>query len=460
MQTFVETNRIEGKKTSSKDRIQHYQEIYETFTRGRTSQQAERCIQCGDPFCSATGCPLANNIPQWLKAVAENDLTTAFALSNETSPFPEILGRVCPQNRLCEGDCSLNDGWGAITIGAIETAITELAFERGLTLPFPGVTRGRKVAVIGSGPAGMSAAHFLLRAGIGVDMYERASRPGGLLTYGIPGFKLDKQVVQRRFALLEQAGLRLHLQTEVGRDISMKELQRSCDAVFVGIGATRGRRLGLPGEDHQQVLMALDFLTAVQGKHFGEELDSRHDVSGRQVLVIGGGDTAMDCLRTSIREGAASVTCAYRRDEANMPGSTKEYVNAREEGARFLFHESPTDLLFHDNGALRGVRFVRTELGEPGADGRRQVQEIAGSEHEIAADVVILSLGFDMENQAMLGDSGLKTSRWGTVLADEHGVTSGASVYAGGDCVRGADLVVTAALDGRRAALRIMEDLL
>ncbi|MBB5021710.1 glutamate synthase subunit beta [Desulfurispira natronophila] len=460
MQTFIDTHRSDPRKLSTKDRIQNYQEIYERYTRFKASQQAERCIQCGDPFCSATGCPLTNHIPQWLKAVAEDDLETAFALSNETSPFPEILGRVCPQNKLCEGDCSLNDGWGAITIGSIETAITELGFDHGLCVPYPGITRDLRVAVVGSGPAGMSAAHFLLRAGIGVDMYERASHPGGLLTYGIPGFKLEKDVVKRRFAIMEQAGLRVHLNCTVGKDILLDQLYRDYDAVFLGIGATQGRRLGLAGEDTPQVHMALDYLTAVQGKLFGDHIDKRYNVHDRRVVVVGGGDTAMDCLRTAVREGASQVTCLYRRDEANMPGSTKEYISAREEGAQFHFNQSPKELLLDDSGNLYGMRFVETSMGERDADGRQKVSEVPGTEHIIEADMVILSLGFEMEDHSFLKKEGLQLTSWGTVEVDRNQLTSHSRLFAGGDCVRGADLVVTAALDGRQAALAIMDELL
>lgn len=461
MQGFVETPRLDPEKEDVSKRLRHFEEIYRFYSSRIVARQSERCVQCGDPFCTTIGCPLQNAIPQWLEAIAERDLEKAFLLSNETSPFPEILGRVCPHNRLCEGACTLDDGYGAITIGPIEASITDLAFKVGFRLPFPGVQGDKKVAVIGSGPAGMSCAHFLLRAGIKVDMYERAELPGGLLTYGIPGFKLEKETIKRRFGILKDAGMTLHTGVEIGHDVSMDELLKNYDAIFLGVGATNGKRAHIPKEDHEQVYLAMDFLSNVQRRLYGQSWMERFSVLGKKVVVIGGGDTAMDCVRTAVREGADSVTCLYRRNEANMPGSRKEYHNAVEEGVIFEFLAAPTGIDIDKNNRLVGVDAIRTELGEPDEDGRQRVTEVAGSEHCVPADVVIMALGFDMEGLPFVEEAGVDLGKWGEVKIDPATArTSHPKIFAGGDCQRGADLVVTAAADGRRAALQIMEDLL
>ncbi len=461
MQGFVDTHRLDPDKEDVSKRLRHFEEIYQFYTNRIVARQSERCVQCGDPFCTTIGCPLSNAIPQWLEAIAERDLEKAFLLSNETSPFPEILGRVCPHNRLCEGACTLDDGYGAITIGPIEASITDLAFKAGLRLPFPGITYKKKVAVVGSGPAGMSCAHFLLRAGIKVDMFERAELPGGLLTYGIPGFKLEKETIRRRFAILKDAGMTLKLGVEIGQDISMDKLLKNYDAIFLGVGATNGKQAHIPGEDHEQVYLAMDFLTSVQRRLYGQSWMERFSVLGKRVVVIGGGDTAMDCVRTAVREGAESVTCLYRRDEANMPGSRKEYLNAVEEGVVFVFQAAPKKIDIDRNNHVVGIDAIRTDLGHPDADGRQRVTEIAGSEHCVPADVVIMALGFDMEGLPFAEDAGVKLGDWGEVVIDPRTCrTSHPQIFAGGDCQRGADLVVTAAADGRLAALEIMQELL
>ncbi len=460
MQNFVETPRHEPEKTDATQRLRNFDEIYRFFNNRQVRRQAERCVQCGDPFCTTIGCPLQNHIPQWLEAVATKDLERAFLLSNESSPFPEILGRICPQGQLCEGACTLDDGYGAITIGAIEASITELAFAAGLELPFPGICHAQKVAVVGSGPAGFSCAHFLLRAGIGVEMYERAETPGGLLSYGIPGFKLEKTLVERRFELLRKAGLKLHLQQEIGKDIKLNELIEQHDAVFLGIGATRGSKAGIKGEEHEQLFLAMDYLTQKQRHLFGKELPEKYRMHGKRVVIIGGGDTAMDCLRTAIRDGAASVSCLYRRDRANMPGSRKEFHNAVEEGVEFCFNLAPKEVRVDADGRLC-VDMVSTRMGERGADGRQCVEIIPNTEHCVPADVIILALGFDVAAFPELEEIGVKTDKWGQLKIDPlTGLTDNPKVYAGGDCYRGADLVVTAAADGRRAALAIMQRLL
>jgi len=461
MQTFIETNREEPAKEDVSRRVHNFEEIYRFFNDRKVARQAERCVQCGDPFCTTIGCPLGNYIPQWLEAIAEKDLEKAFLLSNESSPFPEILGRICPHNRLCEGACTLEDGYGAITIGPIEASITDLAFAAGYTLPFPGITTGKKVAVVGSGPAGMSCAHFLLRAGIAVEMYERAHSPGGLLACGIPGFKLDKRIVARRFDILQAAGLTLHLNFEIGQDLPFSKLIDDYDAVFVGVGATNGKRAGIANEDHPHCFLAMEFLTNIQQRLGEGGWMERFGVLGKRVVVIGGGDTAMDCVRTAVREGAQNVTCLYRRDAANMPGSSKEYANAVEEGVTFLFQAAPQRLVVDEHGRLVGVDAIRTQLGEADAGGRQKIEEIPGTEHCVPADVVIMALGFDIAGLPWLADAGIELGRWGEVRVDPvSGVTAHPQVYAGGDCQRGADLAVTAAADGRRAALAIMEQLL
>lgn len=456
MQSFTETGRQEPDKHETTQRLQNFDEIYRFFNSRMVRKQSERCVQCGDPFCTTIGCPLQNHIPQWLEAIADRDLERAFRLSNESSPFPEILGRICPQGHLCEGACTLDDGYGAITIGAIEASITDLAFAAGMKLPFPGVRHKIHVAIVGSGPAGMSCAHFLLRAGIRVTMYEQAEHAGGLLTYGIPGFKLDKNIVSHRFELLKQAGLELHLGERVGDKVSYNALIESCDAVFVGIGATKGRRAGIPGEDFPEVISAMDYLIEKQKQLFGKQPDPRFIMKDKRVVVIGGGDTAMDCLRTALRDGAEEVTCLYRRDEANMPGSHKEFQNAVEEGAEFDFNISPREIR-RDNNDRLCIEVERTRLTEKDADGRRQIEIVPDTAHCVSADVVIPALGFDVTPVPELQAAGVKFDRWNQFEIDPaSGLTSHPKVYAGGDCFRGADLVVTAAADGRRAALAMM----
>ncbi|MEF3191806.1 MAG: glutamate synthase subunit beta [Campylobacterales bacterium] len=454
MQGYVFNERLEPAKRPVMERIKNFNEIYELYDQEEAQVQSERCIQCGDPYCH-NKCPLHNFIPQWLKSTAARDLSLSFALSNESSPFPEIMGRVCPQDRLCEGACTLNDGHGAITIGSIETFISEEGFKAGLKPTFHAVKNGKKVAVIGSGPAGLSAATFLLRNGLSVTMFERANRAGGLLTYGIPSFKLDKSVVARRVEWLIEAGMELKCGVTVGQDISFDELVASYDALFLGIGATKSNSSGLLHEDAENVFMAIDFLTAIQKKLFGEASDAKYDVKGKNVVVIGGGDTAMDCLRTSIREGARSVRCLYRRDAANMPGSRKEYKNAIEEGAEFIFNVAPKALVVDENGHVVMVKMVKTELGEPDEKGRRRIVEVAGSEFDVEADVVIMALGFSPETPSFLAQSGIVFNSWGGIVVDARGMTSRPGVFAGGDAVRGADLVVNAAYDGREVAANI-----
>jgi len=460
MREFLTTERIDPSKRLVVERTKDFNEIYEVFDRSDAATQSDRCIQCGDPFC-LNKCPLHNYIPQWLKAISEKDLEFAFKLSNEPSPFPEVMGRVCPHDRLCEGDCTLNDGHGAITIGSVETHITEAGFKAGYKPEFPGITTNKKVAVIGSGPAGLSVATYLLRSGIAVTMYERADRAGGLLTYGIPNFKLDKKVVERRVRLLEEAGMKLVLNCEVGKDIDFETIANEHDAMFIGVGATKAKSAGLAGEQASNVYAAMDYLTNIQKKNFNISYNKKFDFKDLNVVVIGGGDTAMDCLRTAKREGARSVTCLYRRDELNMPGSKKEYKNAMEEGVDFTFLASPKEIILDESGNAIAVEYVKTTLGAKGEDGRQKMEEIKGSETRVNADVVIMSLGFDPIVPSFLAENGVETNSWGGIIIDEEShETTTSGIYAGGDCFRGADLVVTAAFDGREAARSITESLL
>ncbi len=454
MLNFTEIERATPKKRDVLVRLKDYDEVYEVFGRNKSSEQADRCMQCGDPYCH-TKCPLHNFIPAWLKKISERDLPLAFALSNETSPFPEILGKICPHDVLCEGDCSLNDGHGAVAIGAIETHINEKAFLQGMKPKFGNIESDKKVAIIGSGPAGISAATFLLRKGIKVEMFERADRAGGLLTYGIPGFKLDKSKVQRRIDWLIEAGMELHLNVEIGKDKTIKDLENSFDAIFVGIGATKGRYAGIDGEKSANVHLAVDYLTKIQQRNFGSEVKNFISVKDKRVLVIGGGDTAMDCIRTSAREGAKSVKCLYRRNKANMPGSKKEVINSEEEGAEFVFNVSPKSIIT-SNALATGIELIRTELIESDKTGRQSVKYIEGSEYIEKADIIIYALGFSPENPEFFKDANIDVNDWGGVITKEY-QTSNKKIYAGGDCERGAHLAVTAAADGREAAKAIIK---
>lgn len=455
MQSFLKNKRVEPAKKNVLERLKNFNEIYERYDAPSAKTQSDRCVQCGIPYCH-NGCPLDNYIPQWLKLVAGSDLKLAFKMSNESSPFPEIMGRVCPQDRLCEGSCTLNKDFGAITIGSIETFITEEGFKNGLGLEFPGITTGKKVAVIGAGPAGLSAATFLLRRGIAVDVYEKEAFAGGLLSWGIPSFKLDKQAVFRRVEILKSAGMNLFTNKEVGRDISFDELRSKYDAVFLGIGAKRGNKAGIGGEDLTGVYQAMDFLGSAQKKEL--ELPHIKDISvkDKKVVVIGGGDTAMDCIRTALREGAKSALCVYRRGEDGMPGSKKEYKNAIEEGAEFKFFAAPKEVV--GSGSVSGIKVVKMEVVKDG--GRGKLSEVPNSEETIDADIVVLALGFSMDVPAFIPSAGIKTDEWGQILVNENYETSLGGVYAGGDCYRGANLVVNAALDGREAAAAIGDKLL
>jgi glutamate synthase (NADPH/NADH) small chain len=458
MQNFLNVNRLDPNKRPVMERIKDFREVYEVFQNNDASSQSERCIQCGDPYCM-NKCPLHNYIPHWLKSIAENDLELAFNLSNEPSPFPEIMGRICPHDVLCEGDCTLNDGHGAITIGGIETFITEEGFRNGLMPKFPGINGSKVVSIVGSGPAGLSNATYLLRAGIKVEMYERANRAGGLLTYGIPGFKLDKKIVDRRIKLLEEAGMTLYLNTEVGKDISFEAISNKSDAIFLGLGATTAKRLGLNHENAKGVYPAMQFLNSIQQKNFNENYNKDLEVKDLKVVVIGGGDTAMDCVRTSIREGAKEITCLYRRDAKNMPGSKKEYLNAVDEGVDFTFNASPKNIIVNDLDQVIGIKMIKTILGAKDKSGRQKMEEQNGSEFIVDADMIIMALGFNQEVPSFLSENGIKLDKWNGIQINKTYQTSTSGIYAGGDVYRGADLVVRAAYDGREAAKEMIKAL-
>ncbi len=459
MQNFINLERIEPQKRESSERVEDFKEIYEVFSVEEASNQASRCVQCGDPFCHSK-CPLHNYIPYWLKSISGMKNELAFKLSNESNPFPEITGRICPQDRLCEGDCTLNDGHGAITIGSIETFISEHGFKKGLKPEFPGITTNKKVAIVGAGPAGLACATYLLRAGIKVDMYDRQNKAGGLMTYGIPGFKLDKEVVARRVRWLEDAGMSLHVNCEIGKDITFDDIASDHDAIFISIGAESSRKAKLVNENAQNVFMAMDFLRNIQKKLFSENYDHQYDVKGKNVVVIGGGDTAMDCLRTSIREEAKSVKCLYRRDKYNMPGSKKEFKNAREEGAMFVYNASPKEIVVNSKNEVIAIEMQKTMLSNKDASGRAGVEIVKGSEFRVEADIIIFALGFSPSSPTFLAENGIEVNKWGGIEVNTDFETTKSGVYAGGDCKRGSDLVVTAANEGKLAAGKIIKSLL
>ncbi|MCW5568514.1 MAG: FAD-dependent oxidoreductase [Dokdonella sp.] len=442
-------------------RVVGFGEIHADFADGDAADQASRCIDCGNPYCS-WACPLGNRIPQWLKLVRDGRIEDAATLMHETNPLPEICGRVCPQDRLCEGDCTLEAGFGAVTIGAIERAITDEALRRGWRpSPAPSTT-DKRVAIIGAGPAGLAAADRLVRAGVAVDVFDRQQEIGGLLTFGIPPFKLEKSVVRTRRAVLEELGVRFRLGIDIGRDLAFDAIVADYDAVFVATGAYRFVDAHLPGQDLAGVHAALPFLIANVRHLLGlaGTADVLPDLSGKRVVVLGGGDTAMDCVRTAVRLGAARVTCVYRRDEANMPGSRKEVKNARDEGVIFRFQAQPRSIT--GNGAVDGVEISETRLvADP--HGRARAEIVEGSTQVIPADVVILSFGFLPSPEDWFGSNGIGTDASGRVEVGGStrlpGQTANPKVFAGGDAVRGADLVVRAVLDGREAAKAILRQL-
>lgn len=445
-----------------------FDELYGRFGQTEAAHQAGRCLDCGNPYCEAK-CPVHNYIPDWLQLVQEGRIHEAAALCHETNPLPEMCGRVCPQDRLCEGACTLNDGFGAVTIGAVEKYIVDTAFAQGWRPDLSKVKpTGKRVAVIGAGPAGLACADRLARSGIEATVFDRYEQIGGLLQFGIPSFKLDKAVIATRRAVLEGMGVRFRLGVDVGRDIAIDALLREFDAVFLGLGAYRYTDGGLPGQELAGVLPALPFLVQNGRIVTGNDPHGRPiagwedqlalpELRGKRVVVLGGGDTGMDCVRSAIRLGAASVTCAYRRDEANMPGSAREVANAREEGVQFLFNRQPLEIV--GDGQVRGVRMIETRLGAPDGNGRRSAEAIEGSESLLDADVVIIAFGFSPRAPRWLEALGVRAQANGRLAVGGNGrlpyQTAHDALFAGGDCVRGADLVVTAVQEGRDAAVSI-----
>jgi glutamate synthase (NADPH) small chain len=458
---FVDVARDMPTKRLADIRGTDYHEIYAEFAAAKAQEQASRCSQCGVPYCQ-NHCPLHNNIPDWLNMTAQGRLREAFALSQATNTFPEICGRICPQDRLCEGNCVIEQsGHGTVTIGAIEKYITDTAWENGWVEPAsPQAERAESVGIIGSGPGGLAAADVLRHAGVQVTVYERSDRAGGLLTYGIPGFKLEKDIVMRRIKQLEDGGVTFVLNCNVGEDIRFDDIRAKHDAVLIATGVYKSRDLGRPGAGLDGIVKALDYLSASNKLNFGDKvakIDSGElNAKGKKVVVLGGGDTAMDCVRTAIRQGAESVKCLYRRDRANMPGSTRETANAEEEGVKFVWLAAPKG--FDGEDTVTGVRVAKMRLGVPDASGRQTPEEIEGADYTEAADLVIKALGFEPEDLPDLwNEPDLPVTRWGTVQADfQTHKTSMDGVYAVGDIVRGASLVVWAIADGREAAGSIL----
>ena len=458
---FLDVGRFDPNKKNIEERKINFVEIYGDYNQPEASNQSHRCLDCGNPYCEWK-CPVHNYIPDWLKLVNEGNILEAADLCHQTNSLPEMCGRVCPQDRLCEGACTLNDGFGAVSIGNIEKYITDKALEMGWK---PDLSNRKwtkkKVAIVGAGPAGIGCADILIRAGIKCDVYDKQSEIGGLLTFGIPEFKLEKSVVRRRRKILEEMGIKFHLNKEVGKDISFKKLHEGYDAVFLGMGTYTSLEGGFRGESLPQVHKAIDYLIG-NTNHLlkvKQEPVDYINLKGKNVVVLGGGDTAMDCNRTAIRQGANSVSCLYRRDEKNMPGSRREVVNAQEEGVRFEFNTQPIAIIGNDK--VEGVKTIQTKLGAPDQNGRRVPVPIPGSEKIYPADEVVIAFGFRASPADWFKDFNIKINNAGLVEAPEKQElkfqTSNPKIFSGGDMVRGSDLVVTAIWEGREAAKSIIQ---
>ena len=463
MLKFISVEQKMPEKRAATDRTGDFNEIYKEFMNEKAAEQASRCSQCGIPFCHIH-CPLGNNIPDWLNLTAEGRLEDAYVLASSTNNMPEICGRICPQDRLCEGNCVIEKDFNSVTIGSIEKYIADTAWENGWVKPFtPAVERAESVGIIGAGPAGIAAAEQLRMAGFEVHVYDRYDRAGGLLTYGIPGFKLEKDIVERRTKRLQDSGIVFYLGFEVGDDATLEELRDKHDALLIATGVYKARPLKIPGNQLGNIFEALDYLTTSNRKGLGDMVaafeDGTLDAKGKDVVVIGGGDTAMDCVRTAIRQGAKSVKCLYRRDRENMPGSASEVTNAEEEGVEFVWLTGPEAFVGTDK--VEAVRAYQMRLGAPDPSGRQIPEPVPDSNHDIACDMAILALGFDPEDlPVMFKAPELDVTRWGTVKVDQETLmTTLDGVFAAGDIVRGASLVVWAIRDGRDAADAIQKHL-
>ena len=458
---FLEVGRFDPAKKSIEERKISFVEIYEEYNQVQVSNQAHRCLDCGNPYCEWK-CPVHNFIPDWLKLVNEGNIIEAAELCHSTNSLPEVCGRVCPQDRLCEGACTLNDGFGAVTIGSTEKYITEKAFEMGWKPDMSYRTwTDKKVAIIGAGPAGIACADVLTRSGVHSHVYDKNEEIGGLLTFGIPEFKLEKSVIKRRRKILEEMGVEFNLGKEIGKDLPFKKIYKDYDAVFLAMGTYTSLEGGFNGENLNGVHKAIDYLISSTKKllKLQKNKDEFINLKNKRVIILGGGDTAMDCNRTAIRQGAKSVKCLYRRDEENMPGSRREVQNAKEEGVQFEFNIQPIEILGKD--IVEGVRIVRTQLGEPDQNGRRVPIPISGSESVYEADAVIVAFGFRASPANWFDDFNIDTHKNGLVVAEEHQEfqfqTSNEKIFSGGDMVRGSDLVVTAIWEGREAAKSIIK---
>lgn len=457
---FLDVGRVDPKKMDAKVRVQQFGEIYGEFDKTQAAEQSDRCLECGNPYCEWK-CPVHNYIPNWLKLVSEGNLMQAAELAHQTNTLPEICGRVCPQDRLCEGACTLNDGFGAVTIGSVEKYITDTALAQGWRPDLSNVVAsGKRVAIIGAGPAGLGAADVLVRNGVKPVVFDRYPEIGGLLTFGIPEFKLEKEVVKRRREILEGMGVEFRLNTDIGKDIEFQTLIDEYDAVFLGMGTYTYMKGGFPGEDLPGVHEALNYLVANNKKMLELPSEDYVTLEGKNVVVLGGGDTAMDCNRTAIRQGAKSVICAYRRDEENMPGSRREVNNAREEGVQFWWNRQPIEIV-GDGNKVNGVKVVTTALGAPDERGRQRPEPVPGSEEIIPADAVVIAFGFRPSPAPWFEQFNVNIDEGGRVLAPAEGncafQTSNPKIFAGGDMVRGSDLVVTAVWEGREAAKGILD---
>ena len=458
---FLEVGRYDPNKKNIEERKINFVEIYGDYNQSEASNQSHRCLDCGNPYCEWK-CPVHNYIPDWLKLVNDGNIMEAADLCHQTNSLPEMCGRVCPQDRLCEGACTLNDGFGAVSIGNIEKYITDTAINMGWKPDLSNrAWTNKKVAVIGAGPAGIGCADILIRNGINCDVFDKHPEIGGLLTFGIPEFKLEKSVVRRRRKILEEMGIKFHLNKEIGKDISFKKLYEKYDAVFLGMGTYTSLEGGFKGEDLPQAHKAINYLIGNTNHllKFPQKESNYINFKGKDVVILGGGDTAMDCNRTAIRQGAKSVTCLYRRDEKNMPGSRREVINAKEEGVKFEFNIQPIEII--GNKTVKGIKTIQTKLGEPDQNGRRIPVPIQGSEKTFYADEVVIAFGFRASPATWFKEFEIEIDKSGLVVAPEKQKlkfqTSNPKIFSGGDMVRGSDLVVTAIWEGREAAKSIIQ---